>query len=667
MKNSLSIKRGLLTACIVLISLATTLAVEVTVNFTTSTGDPIEGSVVEYNKYSYGGWTYFGITDVNGQVIGEMEQVLNHSQIRVYLNGQRKTFESQDINVNPIFNFATIAVTVILKDSEGDFLESSNAQFNAGGWKVFGTGVSNETIEMLPGILQFRVYYNNSNGFITQDLLINPIVEFQTSNISLHFTGNIVYLTNVWHSFQGSNMELFAGEYRFRFSGDNYANIVKYISIPIDGIEKTVEYVKFKSSSNNGIESAPTQYNNFGWEAGTVTNSNGICLNFIEGLATVVSTRLYHGGTYQDIEQDLSDDSFIDFNTVSVSMDLLSSDSIALESTNAEYYASGWQQFGDGVTSESIELLAQDYNFRVSYAGGSESKHQDVSLDSEVVFETISVEANLFDSNADALDWTNLNYSQNGGAWMQFDNIDQSTASRELLNGEYEFRLFYADATIDKDQNVGDDAIVNFATIPVTMNVYDENGNVLNGSNAMYDFSGATMFGDGTTPGVMELLPVTYAFSAMYDGDALATSQNTAFNPNVAFVIASEEVPELISIIDEEDVLLEELEMIALDGINETLTNDVQTNSKALAFPNPFSESITLSYEVKEDANVNISIYNMNGTLISTIVDVEMHSGSYEVKWNADDMSGSKVPNGTYIYKITIDNEVESNIMMLQK
>ena len=82
MKNYLSIKKTLLSALLVLFTIVTTYAVEVTVNFTNSNGDPIEGSQVKF-KSTNNPWTTIGSTDVNGQIIAELGNVIGNATFEI--------------------------------------------------------------------------------------------------------------------------------------------------------------------------------------------------------------------------------------------------------------------------------------------------------------------------------------------------------------------------------------------------------------------------------------------------------------------------------------------------------------------------------------------------------------------------------------------------------
>jgi photosystem II stability/assembly factor-like uncharacterized protein len=64
-------------------------------------------------------------------------------------------------------------------------------------------------------------------------------------------------------------------------------------------------------------------------------------------------------------------------------------------------------------------------------------------------------------------------------------------------------------------------------------------------------------------------------------------------------------------------------------------------------YPNPFNPSTTIKFGVSKESNVNLSIYNVLGELVSVIVDEEMKPGYYEYELNA-----SSLASGVYLYRI---------------
>ena len=69
-------------------------------------------------------------------------------------------------------------------------------------------------------------------------------------------------------------------------------------------------------------------------------------------------------------------------------------------------------------------------------------------------------------------------------------------------------------------------------------------------------------------------------------------------------------------------------------------------------FPNPFNPETTISFNLKEPANVGITIFNVKGEKIRTLIDGKNDAGSYNIIWNGIDKTGNIVPSGIYFYKM---------------
>ncbi len=67
-------------------------------------------------------------------------------------------------------------------------------------------------------------------------------------------------------------------------------------------------------------------------------------------------------------------------------------------------------------------------------------------------------------------------------------------------------------------------------------------------------------------------------------------------------------------------------------------------------YPNPFNPETHIKYSLPEPADITISIYDVNGHLVRTLVSGEMVPGVHSVKWNGRDNNGKKVVSGVYFY-----------------
>ena len=79
-------------------------------------------------------------------------------------------------------------------------------------------------------------------------------------------------------------------------------------------------------------------------------------------------------------------------------------------------------------------------------------------------------------------------------------------------------------------------------------------------------------------------------------------------------------------------------------------------------YPNPFREETTFAFELPKPGDVMITIIDMMGRELETIVDQEYDRGEHSVNWNAGNLSA-----GQYLYRIQTDEHVEVKSMMIAK
>jgi hypothetical protein len=85
------------------------------------------------------------------------------------------------------------------------------------------------------------------------------------------------------------------------------------------------------------------------------------------------------------------------------------------------------------------------------------------------------------------------------------------------------------------------------------------------------------------------------------------------------------------------------------------------------AFPNPFNPTTTIRYEIAARAHVILSIYDVRGALVATLVDENQPPGSRSVVWNARDSRGSALASGVFLCRLAADGESQSRKLVLLK
>jgi len=71
-------------------------------------------------------------------------------------------------------------------------------------------------------------------------------------------------------------------------------------------------------------------------------------------------------------------------------------------------------------------------------------------------------------------------------------------------------------------------------------------------------------------------------------------------------------------------------------------------------YPNPFNPQTTLRYSLKKESDVQLSIYNLLGQKVRTLLRARQKAGVYRINWNGADNQGRNVSSGIYLYQLTL-------------
>jgi hypothetical protein len=85
------------------------------------------------------------------------------------------------------------------------------------------------------------------------------------------------------------------------------------------------------------------------------------------------------------------------------------------------------------------------------------------------------------------------------------------------------------------------------------------------------------------------------------------------------------------------------------------------------AVPNPFNPQTTLSFSLPEAGHVKLTVYDVGGRLVATLLDEERNAGVWNVVWQGLDSRGQRVSSGVYFYRIEAGEFVETKRMVLLK
>jgi hypothetical protein len=99
---------------------------------------------------------------------------------------------------------------------------------------------------------------------------------------------------------------------------------------------------------------------------------------------------------------------------------------------------------------------------------------------------------------------------------------------------------------------------------------------------------------------------------------------------------------------------------ISIVNLVETLPLAISLNS---AYPNPFNPSTTLSFTLPYQVEVLLTIYNLQGREVVSLIDRNMDAGYHSVVWDADSHS-----SGVYLVKMTVGSSyIKTHKLMLVK
>lgn len=83
-------------------------------------------------------------------------------------------------------------------------------------------------------------------------------------------------------------------------------------------------------------------------------------------------------------------------------------------------------------------------------------------------------------------------------------------------------------------------------------------------------------------------------------------------------------------------------------------------------YPNPFNPVTSIGYQLSAPSAVELSIYNLLGQKIKTLVNKQQSAGTYFIKWDGTNEAGNSVADGVYLYRLQTDyfNQIRKMILL---
>ena len=84
-------------------------------------------------------------------------------------------------------------------------------------------------------------------------------------------------------------------------------------------------------------------------------------------------------------------------------------------------------------------------------------------------------------------------------------------------------------------------------------------------------------------------------------------------------------------------------------------------------FPNPFNPNTTIRYTIAQDAHVTLTVYDVAGRRVRTLVDDNKRPNFYKIVWDGKNDNGEQVASGVYFYRLVAGQFTRSKKMVVLK
>jgi N-acetylneuraminic acid mutarotase len=120
--------------------------------------------------------------------------------------------------------------------------------------------------------------------------------------------------------------------------------------------------------------------------------------------------------------------------------------------------------------------------------------------------------------------------------------------------------------------------------------------------------------------------------------------------------------PVVLSSVEEYDTTSEPT---SVEGVSEA-TAVPSEYALSQNYPNPFNPQTTIRYDLPFAGTVRLSVYNVVGQMVRTLVNGQRISGTHSVMWDGKDCSGRDMARGLYLYRLEVEGQyVQTRRMVL--
>ena len=106
------------------------------------------------------------------------------------------------------------------------------------------------------------------------------------------------------------------------------------------------------------------------------------------------------------------------------------------------------------------------------------------------------------------------------------------------------------------------------------------------------------------------------------------------------------------------------LTFVSVEKKDTSIPNDFLVSPN---YPNPFNPSTTVDIHTNINGKLVVSIFDVSGRVINTLMNNELPAGRHRVSWDGENGIGDIMPTGVYFMKVVSGDKVHLQKVMLIK
>lgn len=239
-----------------------------------------------------------------------------------------------------------------------------------------------------------------------------------------------------------------------------------------------------------------------------------------------------------------------------------------------------------------------------------------------------------------------------------FVNLTPFYKSTNIINFDLDFQIECTDSIPYNYSDYGVISHIFFADI----NNDDENDLVIaSDSDSHHHYSGiVNIYYGGTLLDTIPDIIMTGSVNYEYFGKVGYDLGDVNGDGNTDILLGSSTEPIGSTIIDYVTIYTDE-NLVSAESI--IVTSGIGLYN----YPNPFNPSTNISFSISNDSYVELSIYNIKGQKIKTLLNEKMQKGKHSIIWSGLDSNNKPVGSGIYLYKVKAGNFEAVKRMILLK